>query len=131
MALYRPKRELERLGDLRVRQLVEERQTQDRRGRLTEAGQLIGDEDTVNSLVHGGMRGIFRGRVGRICLAGTPLQMVGDSAAGDRDEPPGQRSPCRVEVGPAAPGGDEDLLRDICGLVGVAEHAAGGGVDEG
>jgi hypothetical protein len=42
VALHGPEWELECRGDLRVRQLVVEGQSQDRRRWLTEAGQLVG-----------------------------------------------------------------------------------------
>ena len=130
MALDGPERELHPLGNLRVRQLIEERQTQDRRGRLTEAGQLIGHEDTVHRLVDGGMARVLWGRVGRVRLSGAAFEMIGDPSSGDRDEPAGQAASSGVEGRASAPRGDEDLLCDVGCLVGIPEDPACCGVDQ-
>ncbi len=134
MALDDPQGQVEDAGDLVGGALLDDGEPHDRATRLAELAELVGEQDAVGEAgVTDRLLGTLHPGDGRDVADGavTLGPDVGDPVPGDPDEPPGHDTLTGAQGATAVPGRDEDLLRDVLGVVVVAERAQRHGADQG
>jgi len=131
MALHRAQRQPQEASHLGMCHVLEKAKFEDASLRLTQAGQLVGEQHPFHrGLDLGIRRGVLREILHRLRGAPDRTPMVGDLASGDPQQPRRKRTGIRIEALAPAPGGDEHRLGHIRGIGLVPAAPPGDRVDQ-